>query len=158
MPNTLPVPHRRQETNVGCLPACVQMVLAYLGIDRAQAELAQLLGTRPHTGTPYSHIARLRSPEISVAYQTANSLDDLTGWLARKLPVIAFVQMRELPHWRGHWSQHAVVVSGVDEQSVYVLDPAASSEVIAVPNGDFLLAWEEMDMAYAVVDRHAPSA
>ena len=67
------------------------------------------------------------------------------------MPVIAFVQMRELPHWQGHWSQHAVVVLGLDQIAVHVLDPAASAQVIAVPVNDFVLAWEEMDWAYAVI-------
>ena len=67
--------------------------------------------------------------------------------------MIAFVQMRELPHWQGHWSQHAVVVVGLGREAVHILDPAASAQVIAVASGDFLLAWEEMDLAYAVIAR-----
>jgi len=151
MPNILAVPHRRQETNAGCLPACAQMILNYLGLDRSQTELARLMGTHPQAGTPYSHITRLRSSEINVAYQKATGLDDLSQWLNRRLPVIAFVQMRELPHWQGHWSQHAVVVVGLDQIAVHVLDPATPAQVIAVPVNDFVLAWEEMDWAYAVI-------
>jgi ABC-type bacteriocin/lantibiotic exporter with double-glycine peptidase domain len=151
MPNILAVPHRRQETNAGCLPACAQMILNYLGLDRSQTELAGLMGTHPQAGTPYSRITRLRSNKINIAYQRASGLDDLAKWLERQLPVIAFVQMRELPHWQGHWSQHAVVVLGLDQIAVHVLDPAASAQVIAVPVNDFVLAWEEMDWAYAVI-------
>jgi ABC-type bacteriocin/lantibiotic exporter with double-glycine peptidase domain len=127
------------------------MVLAYLGIDRSQADLARLMGTRSQAGTLYSNVVRLRSGEISVAYQKANGLEDLDRWLARELPVMVFVQMRELPHWHGHWSQHAVVVVGLDHESVHILDPATSASVIVVPNADFVLAWEEMDLAYAVI-------
>jgi ABC-type bacteriocin/lantibiotic exporter with double-glycine peptidase domain len=151
MPNILAVPHRRQETNAGCLPACAQMILNYLGLDLSQTELARLMGTHPQAGTPYSRITRLRSNKINIAYQRASGLDDLAKWLERQLPVIAFVQMRELPHWQGHWSQHAVVVLGFDQIAVHVLDPAASAQVIAVPVNDFVLAWEEMDWAYAVI-------
>ena len=151
MPNILAVLHRRQETNAGCLPACAQMILNYLGLDRSQTELARLMGTHPQAGTPYSRITRLRSNKINIAYQRASGLDDLAKWLERQLPVIAFVQMRELPHWQGHWSQHAVVVVGLDQIAVHVLDPAASAQVIAVPVNDFVLAWEEMDWAYAVI-------
>ena len=151
MPNTLAVLHRRQETSAGCLPACAQMILNYLGIERSQTELARLMGTHPQAGTPYSYITRLRSSEINVAYQKASGPDDLSLWLNRQLPAIAFVQMRELPHWQGHWSQHAVVVVGLDQIAVHILDPAASGLVIAVPVNDFMLAWEEMDLAYAVI-------
>lgn len=47
MPNILPAPYRPQETKVGCLPACIQMVLAYQGIVYSQAELSRLLETHP---------------------------------------------------------------------------------------------------------------
>ncbi|MBE7469862.1 MAG: hypothetical protein DPW09_20670 [Anaerolineae bacterium] len=40
MSNSLPIPHRPQLADGYCLPACVQMVLAYWGIERDQAELA----------------------------------------------------------------------------------------------------------------------
>jgi len=153
MLNILAVPHCRQEAKTGCLPACVQMVLAYQGIDRSQANLAQLFGTHPQAGTPYSRIVRLRSTEINVAYQKAIELGDIANWLARDLPIITFVQMRELPYWHGHWCQHAVVVVGLDQSTIYLLDPAADAQVIAVPCDDFMLAWEELDLAYAIVAR-----
>lgn len=150
MSNILPVPYRRQELDAGCLPACAQMVLAYLGVQCSQAEIARLLGTHPQAGTPYSCLVRLRSAQLDVAYRKASALDDIANWLAQDLPVIAFVQMRELPHWQGHWSQHAVVIVGLSADHVYILAPAASAQVIAVPVNDFLLAWSEMDLAYAV--------
>jgi ABC-type bacteriocin/lantibiotic exporter with double-glycine peptidase domain len=127
------------------------MVLAYQGIKRPQAELLRLLGTHPLVGTPYSNITRLRSPHIKVAYQKARGLSDLAKWLEIALPAIVFVQAGELPHWRGHWFQHALVVIGLEQEKVYLLDPASSNQTISVPNGDFLLAWEEMDLAYAVI-------
>jgi ABC-type bacteriocin/lantibiotic exporter with double-glycine peptidase domain len=111
-------------------------------------------GTHPQTGTPYSRIARLRSADIDVAYHKASGLEELGTWLARELPVIAFVQMRELPYWQGHWSQHAVVVVGIDQATVYLLDPATHDQARAVSCGDFMLAWEEMDLAYAVIAKH----
>ena len=151
MSKILPVPYQPQEISAGCLPACAQMVLAYLGVKRSQAEIARLVGTHPQAGTPYSRLLRLRSAQLDVAYQKASSLDDIANWLARDLPVIAFVQMRELPHWQGHWSQHAVVIVGLSAEHVHILDPAASAQVIAVPANDFLLAWSEMDSAYAAL-------
>ena len=51
MPNILAVPHRRQETNAGCLPACAQMILNYLGLDLSQTELARLMGMHPQSAT-----------------------------------------------------------------------------------------------------------
>jgi ABC-type bacteriocin/lantibiotic exporter with double-glycine peptidase domain len=153
--SVLKVPHFRQETDGLCPPACVQMVLAYWGLSHSQSELVQWLGTRPHIGTPHRHINRLRSAEIDVFYAADGSTETLHVYLERGLPVIVFVQVAELPHWQGHSARHALVVIGMEDTSVVVLDPAASPGPIRVPLDDFLLAWEEMDATYAVVSRSA---
>ena len=150
MANVLSVPHFSQETDGYCLPACAQMVLNYLGVVRSQADLARLLGTRANIGTPHSHLARLKSPTIDVLY-AAGDWDDLQQHLEQGRPVIAFVQAGELPHWRGRKSRHAVVVVGMELDTVTVLDPASSPEPIDVPVGDFMLAWDEFDNTFAVI-------
>ncbi len=38
MPKLLTVPFLRQEISSGCLPACAQMTLAYLGITHSQMD------------------------------------------------------------------------------------------------------------------------
>jgi hypothetical protein len=77
----------------------------------------------------------------------------VANWLTQGAPVIAFVQAGELTHWRGHLFQHAVIIAGLDEQAVYLFDPAAETAPISTPVGDFLLAWEEMDCLYAALVR-----
>jgi len=128
------------------------MVLTYLGVARPQAELARILGTHSLAGTPYSRITRLRSLGVEVIYRTGD-LDSVATWLAQGLPVIAFVQLRELSYWSGHWAQHALVIVGLDEMSVHALDPAQDEQVIAIPRADFMLAWDEMDDACVVIAR-----
>jgi len=86
------------------------MVLAHLGIVRSQKDLARLLETERGVGTPAFNIARLVSDELDVVY-TSGSLEDVAAWLESSVPVIAFVQAGELPHWRGERSHHALVVS-----------------------------------------------
>ena len=61
----LPVPHYRQSKEGYCLPACARMVLAYLGIERTEAEISQLLGTRG-IGTPGFAIQRLTAWGVQV--------------------------------------------------------------------------------------------
>ncbi|RMF26161.1 MAG: hypothetical protein D6759_20150 [Chloroflexi bacterium] len=51
MSHPLPIPHFQQSTDGYCLPACVRMVLAYLQIERSEAEISHLLGTQTF-GTP----------------------------------------------------------------------------------------------------------
>lgn len=49
MPRRLPVPHRSQLAEGYCLPACVEMVLAYWGVERKQSALAARMGMREGT-------------------------------------------------------------------------------------------------------------
>lgn len=54
----LAVPQILQETNYYCAVACLQMVLAYHGIEASQDTLAAVLNTSPVTGTEYEDLAR----------------------------------------------------------------------------------------------------
>ena len=149
MPTRLPVPHRPQQGEASCLPACVEMVLAYWGIERTQAELAARLGTDPVGGTPCSRVLRLHFPSLSISYLQA-SLDDIRDWLTRNVPVIALVQTSELPHWSCR-SAHAVVVVGLEEATVWINDPVFEHAPISVPIGDFGLACDAMDNRVVVI-------
>jgi ABC-type bacteriocin/lantibiotic exporter with double-glycine peptidase domain len=150
---TLNVAHSRQETETGCLAACAQMVLNYLGIQRSQDELARQMRSTPHVGTVGRNILNLQSSELRVVY-TQSTLEHLRAWLAQEVPVIALVQTAELPYWDKVEARHAVVVVGLDEDNVYLLDPARDPGVVTVSRGDFVLAWEEwMDGRCAVIHR-----
>jgi len=146
----LKVPYHPQFDDGYCLPACAQMVLDYLGITVEQKRLARILGVRAPLGAPASNVLCLRSETVDVVFADG-AIRDLQNYLALGWPIIVFVQADELPHWRGCISQHAIVVVGIDEISVSVLDPAAGSQVIDVPLGDFLLAWGELAYLYAVI-------
>jgi ABC-type bacteriocin/lantibiotic exporter with double-glycine peptidase domain len=151
----LNVPHHHQESDGYCLPACVQMVLDYLGLPCTQEQLACELDVRPPLGAPASNVLRLRSDVLDVTF-TSGNLSDLRTQLAQGNPPIVFVQAGELPHWQDCVSQHAIVVVGLDEQTVQILDPAADPSPISVPIGDFLLAWSELDYIYAALVRPKP--
>lgn len=157
MARILNVTHSRQETETGCLAACAQMVLDYLGIRRSQDELARHMHSIPHVGTVGRNILNLQSSELHVVY-TQGTLEHLRAWLAQEVPVIALVQTAELPYWDKVEARHAVVVVGLDEENVYLLDPARDPDVITVSRGDFALAWEEwMDGRCAVIDCAGPA-
>ena len=61
MARVLNVPYFPQTDDGYCLPACVQMVLGYLGFHSTQDQLACELDVRPFLGTPASNVTRLRS-------------------------------------------------------------------------------------------------
>jgi ABC-type bacteriocin/lantibiotic exporter with double-glycine peptidase domain len=152
----LDVPHCPQIDDGYCLAACVQMVLTYLGLPAAQERLARELDTRPPLGAPASNVTRLRSNVLDATI-AADDLDGLRTHLAHGVSPIVFVQTGELPHWQGRVSQHALVVVGMDEHDVLVLDPAANADPISVPIADFVLAWGEMDYLFALFTRRLPN-
>ena len=51
MRGILQLPHFQQSAPGSCLPACVRMVLAYLGLERTEAEVGRIPGAREY-GTP----------------------------------------------------------------------------------------------------------
>ena len=150
---TLDVPHFSQLVDGYCLPACAQIVLTYLGVVCSQEDLAQQMGSRPIIGTPRSRLTRLQSREISVALSVGGDLETMRQNLERQLPVIISIQTAELSYWHGHASRHAVVVVGIEDQDAKVLDPAFPASPVSVPLDELMLAWDEMDNAYAVLSR-----
>lgn len=128
------------------------MVLAYLGISRTQDALANTLGLNPPFGVRHSNIKKLASMGIKVTYETGN-LTGIRRWLEQGTPVIVFVQTGDLPHWSGQTFQHAVVVVGVEEQIIYLMDPALGEGPTPVEEEAFMLAWSWFDYTYAVLTR-----
>jgi len=76
--------------------------------------------------------------------------------LAGMLPVVVIVSVRtgELPYWEED-VPHAVVVVGIDTATevAYVNDPAFEHAPIAVPVGDFVLAWDALGNRCAMIGR-----
>jgi uncharacterized protein YvpB len=70
--------------------------------------------------------------------------------LQNGVPCITFVQAGELPYSNSE-GFHAVVVIGMDEQTVYINDPASDVAPQAVPLDDFRLAWSEFEYVGAVI-------
>ena len=77
------------------------------------------------------------------------------------LPVTHFTQVQradcvaacaksELPYWHERGG-HAVVVIGIDDDSIYLNDPSFPQSPQVVSHGDFLLAWLEADEYYAII-------
>jgi len=132
---------RRQTQPADCLAACAAMILDFLGQPLLYKKLLVLLNIGPY-GTPRRNILRLTTVGLSVDYGEATP-DILAAYLESGRPVIAFVDTGELPYW-SESTNHAVVVVGLDDETVLVHDPAFDSPQ-AVPREDFELAWLECD-------------
>jgi ABC-type bacteriocin/lantibiotic exporter with double-glycine peptidase domain len=149
MPNVLlPVPHFEQSRDGNCLPACVQMVLAFWGDQQTEAALVKELGTKEY-GTAISNAVRLRDKGYNV---TVSSLTraSLESYLANRQPVIARVWTAMLDHWDVITS-HVVVVVGYDESGVFLNDSAFDTAPQAVNWDAFLAAWAEYDETAVVI-------
>lgn len=94
----LPIEHRVQEVRTGCLAACCQMALQYIGLDYSQRRLNQLLGLTP-IGVPYSHVTRLTQLGVHVVLHAGNPAQ-IRQALERNLPAIAFLSTGDLPYWQ----------------------------------------------------------
>lgn len=145
----LPVAHVQQRGESDCLVACVDMVLKYLNAPMDYQRLFKALRTNEQTGTPFPNIQRLEKLGITVVFQQG-TLFQLYKFLQNGWPVIRPVKTQELHHWEMD-TDHAVVVVGMDDQWVYINDPAFARAPIPVAHGDFDLAWLERDEYYAVL-------
>ncbi len=143
MPNVLlSVSHFEQSRDGFCLPTCLRMVLAYRGQVISEATLARRLQTTPF-GTPLSNARRLQSQRINVNI-TSLTVEQLQQHLLQNIPVIVRVWTEMLTYWNEDTS-HVAVVVGLDEESVYLNDPAFTDAPQLVVWDSFLAAWAEFD-------------
>jgi ABC-type bacteriocin/lantibiotic exporter with double-glycine peptidase domain len=124
------------------------MVLAYLGRPVPYERLVELLGTR-WFGTPACNIERLEQTGVAVVVADL-SLSDMRRYLQDDLPVIAFVSTADLPYWSED-TDHAVVVVGLDDETVYFNDPNFAQSPQQVPRPAFELAQLRFDHRCAVL-------
>lgn len=146
----LPVDHIAQHETGECLAACAAMLLNYIGVSLDYKRLVRLLRIRESAGTPFFNIRELTKQSISVTYKQG-TIEELYDHLVSGRPCIASVQTRELPYWNDISSHHAVVVVGMDQESIYLNDPELTFAPVKVSLGDFDLAWLEQDEFYAVL-------
>lgn len=144
----LKVPHFQQTTDGSCLEACACMVLAYLQHPAVESRIAQLFGG-DELGTPSSRVVRLQQWGFRVTYGSTN-LQQLQAWLAQGIPPIAFVNTQFLDYWAEN-TPHAVVIVGIDEEHVYLNDPAFELVPQIASLDGFLAAWIERDEVTAVI-------
>ena len=148
----LDVPHYRQRNTGYCLPACLQMVLEYVGVKRDQTQLARELGVTPKVGVAVSRVTRLAISNAAIRYQQGET-DDLVAALARGVPPILNVATGQLPYWDEECA-HAVVLVGLsdDQQTAYLNDPAFDEHAIACNADALWLAWDDAFNYYTMIE------
>ena len=132
-----------------CLIACCKQVLDYLGISRSEDWLWQQL--RSGEVTPFPQIEKL-ADALGLAINVARwgRLEDLAPYLEAGLPVIVAVDIDDLAYWP-HMGNHAVVVVGFNDESVFVNDPSSLDSAQEIDREEFMVAWSYRDFQYAVI-------
>lgn len=143
----LPVLHRQQHQQSDCLVACAAMVLDYLQVPVNYARLAKLLQTDPF-GTVFRKIQNLEAFGLHILIE-AGSVEKLRFHLENGLPCIVPVQTHPLSNEES--TNHAVVVVGLEEDSIHINDPAFPTAPQIVTLAEFDLMWLEHDYFYAVI-------
>jgi len=124
------------------------MVLEYWKRPVDYSRLIAVLGIQDF-GAPSSNIQRVVNLGFAVKFGQG-TLADLQTHLQRGEPCIVFLRTGELPYWTED-TGHAVVIVGMDADSVYVNDPAFDQAPQRVSHDELLLAWLDFDYDYAVI-------
>jgi ABC-type bacteriocin/lantibiotic exporter with double-glycine peptidase domain len=141
-------PHYKQSSPGACLPACARMVLAALGDERSEAELAAVMESYDF-GTPANRVTRLEKLNYRVKFGPS-SLEELRVYLEQGFFPIVFVYAGFLP-WAKFEGFHALVLTQVTPTEVMLLDPALDEGPSQLSLDGFLMAWEEFDSLTAII-------
>ena len=143
------VPHFEQELDYSCLAACTRMVLAFFSAERTEAELRALFKTRPGGTSPVNLVLRLPALGFTADVQTG-SQSYLRQQVEAGYPCIVHVWTSPLPHWDAE-AIHALAVTEIGEEHVYVHDPALPTGPTGIPLSAFLRAWAAVDYLMIVI-------
>jgi ABC-type bacteriocin/lantibiotic exporter with double-glycine peptidase domain len=138
--------YRKQETDVYCGPAIVQMILSSIGMDLSQAEIAGSLGTNEATGTMIGAIQDfLRTCELDAVRKNDASWEDIRHALDDEMfVVVGYVEPEEdVPHYS--------LVKDLASDTIVLIDPWIGAEK-ALARDEFEMRWRD-DAANAYGER-----
>jgi hypothetical protein len=83
---------------------------------------------------------------VRVSYRVG-SMDELCAHLRDARPCVALVNTNDLSYWN-YGTDHALVVVGYGDQTIFVNDPAFDTHPIAIGMAEFELSWMAFDYRY----------
>jgi ATP-binding cassette, subfamily B, bacterial len=114
------LPFYPQETDYSCVPACLRMVMASLGIQVDEATLRVCCETDPKGTASTATILCALSYGL-YAFETSNaSWSELVHWIEQNVYPIVYINLFPLDMV---WGLHAVVVEAITKDTVIFLDP-----------------------------------
>jgi ABC-type bacteriocin/lantibiotic exporter with double-glycine peptidase domain len=133
-------PFHAQERPYTCLPACLRMCLAYLGVEFAEDVIVAACATRARGTTLGEAVDGLERLGFTGETGEARTLDWLDEQLAGAQPVIVALLLGD-EGGSGRLTIHAVVVVGADEQRVVYHDPQLGPRQ-SMSREEFLDRWD----------------
>ena len=143
------VPHIRQAYDYSCGAACLASVLHYWGVwDGREPELYPLCGTTCEGTSGKGIIEVAKSFDLDVSSRSSLDEEDLRGLLVEGYTVILSIQawgnydddtnMNEI------WDDgHYVVLVDIDDQFVYLMDPAVAGSYYRMPISELMDCWHD---------------
>ena len=126
------------------------MILAYLGDEREESEIAGVVGTTPR-GTRLADLTALQSWGYDVSVK-AGDLATLERLIDEGVPAIISVHTSQLPYCPlPPWDSHAVVVIGTSRTGFTVLDPEKPNGGLRVKRGVLQRAWGMRRFQMAII-------
>lgn len=140
----LPVPLTPQQTDHTCGPASIKAVMAYYGVAASEEALAKLVHCSRAIGTDFPPMQEgLKTLGWESRLRKNATLGDLIESLKNKIPPLVVIQ-----GWgnaEGWANGHYVVVVGIDDERVVVMDPLFKEDFQTWPISDFLTRWHGND-------------
>lgn len=143
----LNVPDTKQSNNYTSGAAALQAVLTYYGTDTFLDTLVNMTNTTEN-GTPPEGIAQAAQDFGFTADLKENmTLKELQENINQGIPTIVLCQAwgdNTTGNWTNHTGDgHYLVVIGMDEENIYVEDPAILGSKGYIPIQEFLDRWHE---------------
>jgi ABC-type bacteriocin/lantibiotic exporter with double-glycine peptidase domain len=113
-------PFYRQETPDSCVPACLRMVLAGLGVIISEADLCLLCDCTLLGTDAFQAVEAVRKLGLIRTSKYNLAMDGLSEVLADTIYPIVYLNLLPIDQ---EWGTHAMVVIAIDDATVTVLDP-----------------------------------
>lgn len=143
------VPDVHQAEYYSCGASSFQAVMNYYGLDSFESDLRTRLNTTPAHGTyPWDMVRVARELGFTAEWRENLTLADLETSLRSGVPVIIDGQRfkNQNKTWEDTWNTgHYMVVFGIDNQNVYLEDPAMLGFRLALPREEFISLWHDYE-------------
>ena len=132
----LGVPPVRQTPGL-CGPAALQAILAFYGIGKSEAELAELSGANRREGVGIAGlISAAKALGFHAKAKAKATLEELEDIVNQGIPVIV--------DWFSTDEGHYSVVTGIDKENIYLQDPELA-KIRSKPRKEFERVWFDFD-------------